>query len=309
MTTPGAGVHSCCIDAAGDETHGSDAGLVFPYWSFTKTVIAACALKLAERGVLALDAPLPGRDFSLRQLLHHASGLPDYGTLPAYHDAVARDCEPWTRETLLDAAMTSGRLFAPGTGWAYSNIGYMLAREVIEAVAGQPLASVVRAMIMEPLGLESIELATTRAQFARVGWGAARTYHPGWVYHGCLTGTAADAAQRLRGLLTGKVLGPAMLQQMQRARPLGGALDGRPWTHQGYALGLMAGRFAPAGRMLGHSGGGPFSVCAVYHFPDRPSSVTVACFAEGRDVGVVESAAVAAALAATLTPGRSSGLH
>lgn len=74
---PGAGVHSCCIGDAGDEIHSSDAGMVFPYWSFTKTVISACALKLAERDALALDAPLPGGDFTLRHLLHHASGLPD----------------------------------------------------------------------------------------------------------------------------------------------------------------------------------------------------------------------------------------
>lgn len=100
-----------------------------------------------------------------------------------------------------------------------------------------------------------------------------------------------------------------MLHQMLRARPLGEAIDGRPWTQHGYALGLMTGRCGPAGRMLGHSGGGPFSVCAIYHLRNRPSPVTVACFAEGRDVGVAESAAVAAALAATLTPGRSSGPH
>lgn len=304
---PGAEVHSCWIDAAGGEGQGSGNGLVFPYWSFTKSVIAACALKLAERGRLALDAPLPGEDFSLRQLLHHTSGLPDYGALPAYHDAVARDAEPWPRDALLDAALAQGRLFEPGAGWAYSNVGYMLAREVIEDVAGKPMAAVVREMIADPLGLESVELATTRAEFARVGWEAARAYHPGWVYHGCLTGTASDAARLLQGVLTGKVLGPAMLRQMLRARPLGGAIEGRPWTRHGYALGLMAGRCGPVGRAVGHTGAGPFSVCAVYHFPDRPSPVTVACFAEGQDVGLVESAAVAAALDAALIPGRPSG--
>ena len=61
---------------------------LFPYWSFTKTVIAICALMLAERGVVDLDEALPRQSFTLRQLLNHTAGLPDYGTLPAYHQAV-----------------------------------------------------------------------------------------------------------------------------------------------------------------------------------------------------------------------------
>ena len=39
---------------------------------------------------------------------------------------------------------------------------------------------------------------------------------------------------------------------------------------------------------MGHSGSGPFSVNAVYHFPDRSEPITVACFSDGTDEGVPE---------------------
>lgn len=290
--TPDRRTYACRITGGGCETTEGDSALIFPYWSFTKTAIAICGLKLSEQGRIDLDAPVPDSDFTLRELLDHTAGLPDYATLREYRDAVARDEEPWSRDHLLDAAMAQGRLFRPGTGWAYSNVGYMLAREFIEAAAGKPFPSLFREMIGDRLGLESVELASTRTQFARVCWDAARSYHPGWVYHGCLIGTAADAARLLHALFTGELLADAMLEQMLRSRPLGGAIEGRPWTECGYAVGLMSVGYGAAGRAIGHTGGGPFSVSAVYHFPNQPDPVTVAAFADGPDAGAAEFAAV-----------------
>lgn len=80
-------------------------------------------LRLVEQGRIDLDAPLPEQDFTLRQLLNHTSGLPDYGTLPAYRQAVAESETPWSRQKLVRAAMSQGMLLVPGTGWSCSNIG------------------------------------------------------------------------------------------------------------------------------------------------------------------------------------------
>ncbi|WP_226579210.1 serine hydrolase domain-containing protein [Acuticoccus sediminis] len=284
-------IHSCRITGTGIRSETCDPTLVFPYWSFTKSVIAICGLTLAEAGRIDLDARLAGEAFTLRQLLQHTAGLPDYSTLKAYRDAVANDEEPWSRDELLEAALAQGRQFAPGAGWSYSNVGYMLARECIEDAAERPFGSLFSALVGERLGLESVELATTRDEFARVCWEGARTYHPGWVYHGCLIGTAEDAARLLHGLFTGRLLGEATLERMLDPYPLGGAIEGRPWTQCGYGLGLMNGRFGAAGRAIGHSGGGPFCVNAVYHFPDRDDPMTVASFTDGRNEGIAEFAA------------------
>lgn len=273
-----------------------------PYWSVSKTVIALCALRLAEERRLDLDALLPDLGVTLHQLLNHTAGLPDYFTLPAYRESVARDDEPWSPDDLLRAALAQDRLFAPGQGWAYSNVGYLLARRVIEEAAGLPLGEVVQDRICVPLGLRSIRLATGREDFRDLPFPDARFYHPGWVYHGCLIGTAEDAARLMHALFTGGILGPGSLARMKAARALGGALPGRPWTECGYGLGLMCGRFGAAGRVLGHSGGGPFSVCAVYHFPDLPVPMTAAAFSGGGNEGIAEFAVQDAALA-PLAPG------
>ncbi|TPE52078.1 serine hydrolase domain-containing protein [Amaricoccus solimangrovi] len=281
--------HAFAITESGREHVRGDPTLIFPWWSFTKTAIAIRALGLHERGTIDLDAPLEGTGYTPRQLLAHTAGLPDYGALAAYHRAVAAGEDPWPRDRLLGAALAGGPLFAPGEGWAYSNIGYMFAREHLEAATGRSLASLLDEMILRPLGLGSVELATTRAAFSRVHWRAAASYHPGWVYHGCLIGSARDAAMLLRGLVSGQLLGAEAWRAMRAPRRLGDAVPGRPWTEHGYGLGLMIGRMGKAGRAIGHSGGGPFGTCAVYHFPDRPDPVTVACFAEGTDPGGPES--------------------
>jgi CubicO group peptidase (beta-lactamase class C family) len=62
---------------------------VVPWWSFTKTAIAATALSLVARGKITLDEPLTAKPYTLRQLLQHRAGLCDYGALPDYHAAVA----------------------------------------------------------------------------------------------------------------------------------------------------------------------------------------------------------------------------
>ncbi|CAM3868048.1 serine hydrolase domain-containing protein [Rahnella bruchi] len=281
--------HSYCISASGEERGEGDLSARFPYWSFTKTVIAICALKLCESRVVDLDSCTDGGAYTLRQLLNHTAGLPDYGALKTYHEAVDAGENPWSREKLLSVALAKGMLFAPGAGWSYSNIGYMLAREHIEAASGLSFAQLVADIVTTPLGLASIAPVTTREEFAQLHCEAAGKYHPGWVYHGCLAGNVQDAARLLHGLFNGKLLSAASLAEMQATIPLGGALEGRPWTECGYALGLMSGAMGNAGRSAGHSGGGPSCVNAVYHFPDLPEPVTGACFTDGHHEGVAEN--------------------
>ncbi len=289
-------VHHHWITSTGREGCVGSAEARFPYWSFTKTVIAVSALKLVEAGTLNLDAPFKEQAYSLRQLFAHTAGLPDYGQLAEYHAAVAAEEAPWSRKKLLDKALKKELLFEPGDGWAYSNIGYMFVRELIEEVTAKPLGTYVAELICEPLGLRSIELAETGELFAELHWDGATGYDPRWVYHGCLIGTASDAAALLHALFAGALLRPDSLALMCDRRVLGGPLPGRPWTECGYGLGLMAGPMERAGVAIGHSGAGPFCVNAVYHFPDAPDPITVACFTEGTNEGIAEFAAKALAL-------------
>lgn len=282
--------HTYWITSSNEGECSDAADAHFPYWSFTKTVIAICALKLVEDGVLDLDTALSDAPYTLRQLLNHSSGLPDYGQFSEYGAAVRANETPWPRDRMLKLAFSKGMLFEPEQGWSYSNIAYMFIRELIEEATDKPLDIVISDMICKPLDLDSIGLAQTREQFARLHWTAAANYDPQWVYHGCLTGTAADAARLLHSLFVGDLLLSDTLVQMTDTRPLSGPITGRPWAQCGYALGLMSGTIEGLGKAIGHSGGGPFSVNAVYHFPDVHDPITVACFADGTDEGVAEFA-------------------
>ena len=87
-----------------------------PWWSFSKTVIAAAALALVRDGRLALDEPLPDRPYTLRQLLQHRAGLTEYGRLPAYHEAVARNEDAWPADEMLARTAADRLVYEPGNG-------------------------------------------------------------------------------------------------------------------------------------------------------------------------------------------------
>lgn len=231
---------------------------------------------------MCLSAPIPGAGASLEQCLAHTAGLPDYGSLPAYHQAVAARGTPWDRATFLERSLAQGRVFAPGAGWSYSNIGYRLAVEAIETATGARFAELFDERVAGPLGLSSVRLARTVEDLSGLVV-PANGYHPGWVAHGCLIGTVRDAALFLHGLFSGALIGPDALSRMRDRYPLGQEIAGRPWRVHGYGLGLMSGEMERAGQAEGHSGGGPFSACAVYHFAKLSPPMTVAVFGSGPD--------------------------
>jgi CubicO group peptidase (beta-lactamase class C family) len=274
-------------DGAVLESH--DAERLVPWWSFTKATLAAAALVLVRDGAVALDAFLPERPYTLRQLLQHRSGLGDYGGLADYHEAVSRGDDPWPASTLLERT-DAGRLrYRAGEGWDYSNIGYLLVRQLIEALAGENLDAALRRLVLRPLGIDSARIAQERADLERVAMGDARTYHPGWVYHGLMIGTAADAAILLDRLMAGDLLSLECLEGMARPFALPGPVSGRPWSVSGYGLGLMSGETSLGTQVVGHTGGGPGSTIAVYHARSSKPSRTAVFFSTSEDQAHTES--------------------
>jgi CubicO group peptidase (beta-lactamase class C family) len=286
--------HIAVVGAQGNlEAKASDA--VVPWWSFTKTLIAVAALRLAEQGALALDERLGGRPYTPRQLLQHRAGVGDYGGLRDYSDAVARGEAPWPESALLARVPPEELRFAPAAGWAYSNVGYLLLRRLIEARYGAGLKAALRELVLLPLGIESADLAETVDDMNASAFAGNHGYHPGWVYHGTLMGSPREAALALHRIMTGGLLAPASRAALLDRYMIGGRLPGRPWITTGYGLGLMMGDvqgdgMAAPGFVVGHSAGGPGSVGAVYHAPELCR--TAAVFTGGRDEGVAENLAV-----------------
>ena len=234
-----------------------------PWWSFTKTALAIAALRLVDTSRLSLSAPVDGNRYTLAHLLRHDAGLPDYGGLAEYHDDVTAGKSPWPVERLLTAVDADRLRYEPGQGWAYSNIGYLKVGQLIERASDCSLGDALEQLVFTPAGLTTARLATAPDDLQGVQMGAVSGYHPGWVYHGLVVGTTADAARLLRALLTGALLRPETLHRMLDARALP-AHRSTNYPDPAYGLGLMCWATDPLAHPVGHTGGGPGSAIAVY---------------------------------------------
>jgi D-alanyl-D-alanine carboxypeptidase len=262
----------------------------FPIYSITKTFIAVAVLRLAADGALGLEQPvisllpqLPGGidpAITLRHLLSHTSGLPDYGGLAAYHDDLRRDPEtPWSEGHYLDMTLARGMRFTPGEGWAYSNIGYLLLRQVLERVMNGPFREALERLVIAPAGLRETTVLTSLADMANLtpGYSSALSendeprditprYHPGWVSHGLVASTAYDLARFCDVLMGGELLPARELTQMLAPVPVPG--DHPPFVRPSYGLGVMIDPDFPHGFLVGHGGGGPGFSTAAFHVRD-----------------------------------------
>ena len=135
--------------------------------SVTKQITAAAVMLLVREGRLRYDDtltralpgfPAYGAGVTIRHLLTHTSGLPDYEQLM---EDVEKEKGPiWSPEhQITDSEVlalleeeTQG-VFAPGTRWAYSNSGYVVLGLVAARAAGRPFGDVLRERIFAPLGM------------------------------------------------------------------------------------------------------------------------------------------------------------
>jgi CubicO group peptidase (beta-lactamase class C family) len=131
--------------------------------SITKSVTAWGVLRLGEKGLIDLDAPVaqylkswqfpltdyPTEKITVRQLLSHTAGMPlgDFTNIYSPGEVMPSNRDVMTREVVL--------LREPGTGFSYSNTGYNLLEILIEDVTGQSFSDYIRTEVLLPLGLES----------------------------------------------------------------------------------------------------------------------------------------------------------
>lgn len=143
----------------------------FPIASLTKSVVAAQVMLMVEAGELGLDDQasdhLPAdlefdtNGATIRQLLGHRSGLPDYyevGPLASIDTDVQR---AWTPAELLPLVPT--RRVPPGDSFSYAETNYLLLKLVIEHLRERPLAEVVREGALGIDGLERLVYQPDRA--------------------------------------------------------------------------------------------------------------------------------------------------
>ena len=247
--------------------------------SMTKPYTATVVLQLVDEGVLRLDDTveqwLPdivadGDRITVRDLLHHTSGVAEYFEDPAVlQPYLEGDYDyVWTPRQLIEIADDLGATSQPGTEWSYSNTNYAIVGLIVEAATGRTLGDEMQTRIFDELDLEH----TTFAVDTTLDPNIARGYLMGGdapvdvtgVYPfpwgaGNIVSDAADAATFSRALFEGSLLPPALLGEM---------LPG-PDDDVQYGLGVMAWSLS-CGMAYGHDGGfAGYSTRALFHESGR----------------------------------------
>lgn len=270
-----------------------------------KTLTAATALVLAQRGVLDLDAPvsrwLSDRDWlphlansrtaTVRSLLNHTSGIPDHRAAPGFLDTLKREL-PRNPDLYLSPEALIGFVAgmpphaAVGRGFLYSETNYIVAGLVIEAAAARPLYDMIREYFLLPFELADTEPAIRRELTGlATGYAAGHgigcppvtlvagrlAYNPAseWAGGGFVS-TAADLARWAHAYFRGRVLPASCLSALLSAR----TIERDPDLTTAYGLGCYIWDGAH-GRAIGHSGEAPGYRSAMAFFEEADATLAV----------------------------------
>lgn len=272
--------------------------------SVTKMYTAAAVLLLAEDGIIELDAKISqylpaavygdipnGADATVRQLLGHTSGIPGFDVLDYDLDTLNDPMGSYPPERMLSYVKGQSPIFAPGTGYFYSNVNYLLLALIMDHVTGAGHANVISERILRPLGLSATYyrnepgypkppgLVNSYHDLAGDGRlmnvSDLTTHYAGMFmgYSGVIA-SSADFAEFIEALLEGRLIGQASLAEMQERTEC-----------SCYGLGLSFIQ-TPYGLGVGHDGGDFGILSEVRRFPD--ADATLVLLVNGGNSGVTE---------------------
>ncbi|MEU8542429.1 serine hydrolase domain-containing protein [Streptomyces sp. NPDC048717] len=241
--------------------------------SNTKSFTAVVVLQLVAEKKVALDAPvdtylpgllrgdgIDGRHITVRRLLQHTSGLPEYVDKRAILKDPRRYYEP--RE-LLERALAQKAHFSPGEKWEYNNTNYLVAGLIIQKVTGRPLGEEINRRVIDRIGLRHTYFPAPGdmtidgphpkgydRETADSPWREVTELDPSWGWAaGAVISTNSDLNRFFTALLGGELLPPAQLAQM---RTTVSAEEAGPGNR--YGLGLFSRPLPCGGVYWGHGG-------------------------------------------------------
>ena len=205
---------------------------VYEVASLTKQFVAVAMLLLAQDGKLSLDdlvsrhlpeAPPAWEKITLRHLLTHTSGIPDF-------DDAGQPLDPrreYTEDELVRLAARLPAKFAPGVRWSYSNTAYDLLAVIIHRVSGVPYGDFLRTRVFSRLHMGNTnvnrhdDLLPFRASGYRLDAGLLKTQEylaeaQCQTGDGGLVSTVVDLAKWDAAIHSGALLPPGVWEQVFR---------------------------------------------------------------------------------------------
>lgn len=263
---------------------------VYRIGSLSKQFIASAVMLLKADGKLRLedtidvylkDAPAAWKPITIHQLLTHTSGL--VREAPAFN---ARKLQPDI--DVIHSAYDLPLVFAPGSKWQYSNVGYFILAEIIHRVTGKAWGDYMAERIFRPVGMAATDVTTTHAPVKNRAEGYAwQTDH--WAKappittlrpSGAFLSTVLDLAKWDAALYGDSVLKAADREQMWQPVRL---TDGS--TH-GYGYGWGVGK-SGGHALISHGGAGWGFISQFDRFVDDRLSVIILTNIDAADTGAI----------------------
>jgi len=249
--------------------------------SITKQFTAAAMMQLQEAGKLRIDdtlatylpkAPHAG-EVTLRQMLSHTSGLPEYLEGPDIETAATKAA---TVDELMARIKDKPLDFAPGSRWSYSNTGYILLGRVIEVVSHETYRHYVQHHLLDPSGMTQTFTVADESRLPKMAVGyhhkdgkierpAPISYTFGWSA-GFLVSTVDDLEKWNLALTRGKIVAPASYALMSTSVQTTQHGDAE------YGFGLFVDAIDGQLR-IGHTGGAFGFTSANEYFPKQDARI------------------------------------
>lgn len=262
---------------------------IFHVASISKQFAAYSVALLAEEGRLSLDddvrkhvpeIPNFGTPITIRQLIHHTSGLRDQWQLLGYAGWRFPEDLITERDVLEIISRQKGVNFRPGDEWVYSNTGYTLLAVIVKRVSGKSLRDFAQERIFVPLGMHDTHFHDDHTMIVR---GRTSAYEPrpggGWKIsipvfdtYGAtsLFSTASDLLKWMANLDAPTVGSAALVQAAQTSAILNNG------TPTGYGYGLSVGTYRGL-TVIGHGGADAGYRAHIERYPERGIGIAVLC--------------------------------
>ncbi len=243
--------------------------------SVTKAFTAAVVMELVEEGTLSLDDTVEqwipgllaeGDSITVRHLLGHTSGLPDYTKDEEFLEAFVAD-EDLPPQRIVSFVSSEPLAFEPGTEYEYSDTDNIVLGMIVEAATGRSYEQELSSQVLDPMELQStvlpegVAMPEPHAQGYQYDPESESAGEPenmttaldpsaAWA-SGALISTPSDLSRFFRGLLGGELVEEDILEQMKETLAGEGSPSG-PGTKR-VGLGIFSYEL-PCGEVWGHTG-------------------------------------------------------